>query len=195
MNRENFAAEADSHKERRTVSEIIRKPVFTVVIAVLLICLELAYAISSSGSERMYQRETTLTPAGSRAEEVLDFSDLDDIELPDGTLRIYRLRFSSHSTAIDVRLFPKENEEDAAKEMAERHGEMELVDETGKTVSYASGMIQANQPQVRLDDWESERWACGYTITLPGLNSRPESIGIKTKQGELLRVPMVRQES
>lgn len=195
MNRENLTAQADSHKEHRTVSEIFRRPAFTVIIAVLLICLEMAYAISSAGSDRMYQRETTLTPVTSKAEEILDFSDLDDIDLPDGTLRIYRLRFSAHSTAIDLRLFPKENEEDAAKEMAERHGELELVDETGKTVNYASGMIRASYPEVRLDDWESERWACGYTVTLPGLESRPESIALKTKQGELIRLTMEKPEA
>ncbi|MBR6442398.1 MAG: hypothetical protein IKS46_01815 [Clostridia bacterium] len=118
--------------------------------------------------------------------ETFDFSDLDDSVLPDGILRIYRLSFSAEDTVIDIRLFPEENCREAAEAMAERYGSLELVDGQGSTLAVATA--DNGQPEVRTDDWEAERWACCYTVRAAGMDSVPESIGIMTRQGEILWV-------
>ena len=118
--------------------------------------------------------------------EIYDFSDLDDSVLPDGILRVYRLSFSAEDTVIDIRLFPEENCREAAEAMAERYGSLELVDGQGSALAVATA--DNSQPEVRTDDWETERWACCYTVRAAGMDSVPESIGIMTRQGEILRV-------
>ena len=118
--------------------------------------------------------------------ETFDFSDVEDSVLPDGILRVYQLSFSAENTVIDIRLFPEENCREAAETMAERYGILELVDGQGNTL--AIGMADNSQPEVRTDDWETERWACCYTVRTAGMDSVPESIGIWTRQGEILRV-------
>ena len=124
--------------------------------------------------------------AGMAAAEGSDFSDLDDAVLSDGILRVYRLCFSAEETVIDIRLFPEENCREAAETMAERYGSLELVDGQGSTLAVATD--DSSRPEVRTDDWETERWACCYTIRAAGMDSVPASIGIRTMQGEILRV-------
>ena len=190
MNQENTSGRCESNRRRRTTAETLRKQVIMLLAVLLLIPMETVYAISGSEPDKTAERETIRAAADGKSEEALDFSDLEDIVLQDCTIRVYELRFSADSTTIDLRLFPKDNEEEAAKELAVRYGELELADEQGKTVAPDSGTACDNQPRVQLDDWEGERWACCYTISLPGLESRPVSIGIKTRQGELFRLPL-----
>lgn len=123
---------------------------------------------------------------GTAAAEGYDFSDMDDLPLPDGTLRIYELSFSLQATVIDIRLFPAENCQEAAEEMAQRYGNITLTDGQGKTM--AEIPAEEALPEVGLDDWETERWACSYTVRLEGMDMLPESIGIRTRQGIILRV-------
>ena len=124
--------------------------------------------------------------AGAAAAEVCDFSDLDDIPLSDGAFRIYELSFSPQAAVVDVRLFPAENCQEDAEAMAQRYGALELIDGQGDLL----GVIPADrgQPEVRLDDWETERWACFYTLRLDGMDVLPEKIGIRTRQGVILQV-------
>ncbi len=121
--------------------------------------------------------------AGPAAAEESGFSDMDDIRLSDGILRVYELSFSGQETVISIRMFPEENCQEAAEAMADRYGNLELTDAQGKTV-----MTENIRPEVRTDDWETERWACCYILETAGLDPLPESIGIRTRAGEILRI-------
>ena len=121
--------------------------------------------------------------AGPAAAEESDFSDMDDVRLSDGILRVYELSLSGQKTMISIRLFPEENCKEAAEAMADRYGNLELTDAQGKPV-----MTEDIRPEVRTDDWETERWACCYILETAGLDPLPESIGIRTEAGEILRI-------
>ena len=121
--------------------------------------------------------------AGPAAAEVSDFSDMDDVPLSDGILRVYELSFSGQETVISIRLFPEENCQEAAEAMADRYGSLELTDAQGNPV-----MPEKIRPEVRTDDWETERWACCYMLETAGMDPLPESIGIRTEAGEILRI-------
>ena len=121
--------------------------------------------------------------AGMAAAEICDFSDMDDIPLSDGILRVYEFSFSGQKTVISIRLFPEENCQEAAEAMADCYGNLELTDAQGNPL-----MTETIRPEVRTDDWETERWACSYMLETAGMDLLPESIGIRTEAGEILRV-------
>ena len=120
---------------------------------------------------------------------VYDFSDAKDIELSDCTVHIHRLRFSPLTTIVDISLIPKENSKAAAQELAKRYGPIDLLDENGAPLIYADMDYEFSPNPWATEQWKDNGgWACTYSIEMPGLDAWPESIGIITDQGELLRV-------
>ena len=120
---------------------------------------------------------------------VYDYSAAEDIELSDCTVHIYRLRFSPLTTTVDVSLIPKENSKAAAQELAKRYGPIDLLDENGAPLIYADMDYEFSPNPWVTEQWKDNGgWACTYSIEMPGLEAWPESIGIITDRGELLRV-------
>ena len=161
------------------------------------------FGIEGPSVDDVNLKETAQIPVTFRfstdAKEVYDFSDMEDVPLTDGTLSIRTLRFSPLTTEMDLRLFPKENTKEAAEHMAERYGRnLELTDEQGEPVEWAGIHYDRfdwdYEPHVRLDENEEDRWACCYTVLTAGIDTWPESIGIGTEQGEILRVQIRQPE-
>ena len=104
-------------------------------------------------------------------------------------MHIYRLRFSPLTTIVDVSLIPKENSKAAAQELAKRYGPIDLLDENGAPLIYADMDYEFSPNPWVTEQWKDNGgWACTYSIEMPGLEAWPESIGIITDRGELLRV-------
>lgn len=121
--------------------------------------------------------------------EVYDFSDTADVTLPDCTLHIRHLRFSPLTTLVDISLIPGENSPEAALELAERYGPIELLDENGAPLIFADMDYEFSPYPWATEHWrDNGSWACTYRIEMPGLEVWPESIGLITQQGELLRL-------
>lgn len=161
------------------------------------------FGIEGSSVNDVNLKETAQIPVtfcfNTDTKEVYDFSGMEDVTLTDGTLSIRTLRFSPLTTEMDLRLFPKENTKEAAEQMAERYGRnLELTDEQGKTVEWAGIHYDRfdwdYEPHIRLDEKETNRWACCYTVLTAGIDTWPESIGIGTVQGEILRVQIRQPE-
>lgn len=118
---------------------------------------------------------------------VYDFSDHDSVELDDCTIRIHHLRFSPLMTIVDISLIPKENTQEAAQELVERYGAMDLVDESGQPLKYSSMDYEFSPNPWATEHWkDNECWACTYMIEMPGLQEWPDSISLVTEQGEIL---------
>lgn len=122
-----------------------------------------------------------------------DFSDLEDIELTDCTLRIHQLRFSPLKTVVDISLIPRENSQEAAQKLVERYGTLYLLDEKGEQLDYAEMEYEFSPSPWATEHWHDNGcWACTYCIELPGLQSWPENISLATDQGEVLRINLDR---
>ena len=122
-----------------------------------------------------------------------DFSDLEDIELTDCTLRIHQLRLSPLKTVVDISLIPRENSQEAAQKLVERYGTLNLLDEKGNQLDYAEMEYEFSPSPWATEHWHNnDCWACTYSIELPELQSWPESISLATDQGEVLRVNLGR---
>ena len=118
---------------------------------------------------------------------VYDFSDTDDIALDDCTLRIHHLRFSPLTTIVDISLIPTENTQEAAQELVERYGAIDLADESGEPLNYSSMDYEFSPNPWATEHWkDNECWACTYMIEMPGLQEWPDSISLVTEQGEIL---------
>lgn len=125
---------------------------------------------------------------------VYDFSDVEDVDLSDCTVHIHRLRFSPLTTIVDFSLIPKENSKAAAQALVDRYGPIELLDENDAPLIYSDIDYEFSpNPWVTEHRKENGGWACTYSIEMPGLQVWPESIGITTKQGELLRMNISKQ--
>ena len=120
---------------------------------------------------------------------VYDFSDHDSVELDDCTIRIHHLRFSPLMTIVDISLIPKESTQEAAQELVERYGAMDLVDESGQPLKYSSMDYEFSPNPWVTEHWsENECWACTYRIEMPGLQVWPERIRVVTEHGEILNL-------
>lgn len=120
-----------------------------------------------------------------------DFSDMQDIVLPDCTLHVRRLRFSPLTTIVDISLIPHKNSQTAAQELAKRYGTIELVDENGVPLLFADMDYEYSPlPFVSAHWGDNGCWACTYSVEMPGLQAWPERISLITEQGELLRVSL-----
>lgn len=122
-----------------------------------------------------------------------DFSDLEDIELTDCTLRIHQLRFSPLKTVVDISLIPRENCQEAAQKLVGRYATLNLHDEEGEQLDYAEMEYEFSLSPWATEHWHDNGcWACTYSIELPGLQSWPEIISLATDQEEVLRVNLDR---
>ena len=136
-------------------------------------------------------RETARIPVkftfNTNSAIVYDFSDTDDIALDDCTLRIHHLRFSPLTTIVDISLIPTENTQEAAQELVERYGAIDLADESGEPLNYSSMDYEFSPNPWATEHWkDNECWACTYMIEMPGLQEWPDSISLVTEQGEIL---------
>ena len=121
--------------------------------------------------------------------DVYDFSDTADIALPDCTLSVHKLRFSPLTTVVDISLIPETNSREAAQELVLRYGKMTLLNEQGDPVDYSSMDYLYDQDPWVTENWhENGCWACTYLIEMPGLQTWPQSIDIRTEGGYLLRL-------
>lgn len=118
-----------------------------------------------------------------------DFSDMQDIVLPDCILHVRRLRFSPLTTIVDISLIPRENSQAATQALVKRYGPIDLLDENGAPLIYADMDYEFSPLPFATEHWgDNGCWACTYSVEMPGLKVWPQSIGLITDQGELLRV-------
>lgn len=123
------------------------------------------------------------------AKSVYDFSGTTEVVLSDCTVRIHNIRFSPLTTLVDISLIPEENSKEAAQELVDRYGQIDLLDENEEPVQYSSMDYMDNSTPWVTEHWhDNKQWACTYLVEMPGLEVWPESISITTKNGELLRL-------
>lgn len=92
-------------------------------------------------------------------------------------------------TIVDISLIPKESTQEAAQELVERYGAMDLVDESGQPLKYSSMDYEFSPNPWVTEHWgENECWACTYRIEMPGLQVWPERIRVVTEHGEILNL-------
>ena len=120
--------------------------------------------------------------------QVYDFSNLEEISLPDCTGIIKSLRFSPLTTEVDLFLLPVENTEEAARKLVQKYGNMRFTDEKGDDAVFAQmESMYETAPWASLYEGQ---WRCRYMIRLPGLQEWPKSVGIALQTGEILRVKL-----
>ena len=121
-----------------------------------------------------------------------DFSRTDDVMLEDCTVHVEAFRLSSLETYLDLWLIPRENTEQAARDVAEKYGAYMLTDERGQAVEYSEmDYLASFAPRVTQRDG---RWMCQYQSTMPGLLRFPESVGITAGDIELIRFDLGTEE-
>lgn len=121
-----------------------------------------------------------------------DFSRTDDVMLEECTVHVEAFRLSSLETYLNLWLIPRENTEQAARDVAEKYGAYMLTDERGQTVEYSEMDYMASfAPRVTQRDG---RWMCQYQSTMPGLLRFPESVRITAGDTELIRFDLGTEE-
>jgi len=121
-----------------------------------------------------------------------DFSQMPDVILEDCMLRVEEFRLSTLETALNIRLVPQENTQEAAQMLAEKYGAHLLMDDAGMPVEYsAMDYLASDRPYVTQINGQ---WVYRYLSKMPGLLRFPESIGFAAEVGELFRVELMSAE-
>lgn len=106
-------------------------------------------------------------------------------ELADCTAEVLQFRVTPLTTAIHVHLLPAENNESAARALADSYGAFNLTDESGTSVTYSQmDAMFGVGPSVRQKDGQ---WFCCHWEEMPGLQTFPASIGFTVQIGDLFR--------
>ncbi len=119
-----------------------------------------------------------------------DYSGTADIEREDCTVHIEKVRFSALSTQVTFLMIPKENTREAAEALLNRYGSWWLTDGQGNKIDPAlyEKMSHREPDMWVVENWyEQSGWACACLAEFSGLDPWPESVGIVTDAGELIR--------
>lgn len=115
----------------------------------------------------------------------IDFSGEPGLSLPDCTVQVARFRLTPLETYFDLRLIPAENTQEAARALADAHGEWALTDGNGQRVEFSEmDTLYHLYPRVTQLDGQ---WLCRYDESLPGLLHFPECVVFRTQAGEAAR--------
>lgn len=117
-----------------------------------------------------------------------DFSGA-QADFEDFTVNAASFQLTPLRTYLDVRLLPRENNESAARALAESCGPYTLTDDQGEPVVYSDmDYCSSLLPYVTCMDGQ---WVCRYLIDMPGLLTFPDRVGFTIQTGELLSFPLV----
>lgn len=122
---------------------------------------------------------------------VYDFSGVEVPRLRDAWVHVKTFRFSPLTCQADVYLIPYINDTHVNVEhdsylMYKEYGNAVLTDENGQELSYSDPYWHSGGMHCFIDK-EDDEWCVRYSFTLPGLETLPESIGLTTKEGDLVR--------
>ena len=141
-----------------------------------------------------HMKETARIPVTVRFDatgvKAWDYSGTADIEREDCTVHFEAVRFSPLSTRITFLLIPKENTPEAARALLERYGSWWLTDGQGNRIEpVLYEKMTHNEPEMQAaDGWNGQYGQiCACRADFSGLEPWPESVGIVTEAGELIR--------
>ena len=122
---------------------------------------------------------------------VYDFSGVEVPRLRDAWVNVKTFRFSPLSCQVDVYLVPYINDTHVNVEhdsylMFQEYGKAVPTDENGHELTYSDTYWSSGGYHCFIDK-EGDEWCVRYSFTMPGLETLPESIGLTTKEGDLVR--------
>lgn len=141
------------------------------------------------GDERSHLQESARIRVAfsfdASAAIAFDFSGEPGLSLPDCTVQVACFRLTPLETYFDLRLIPAENTQEAARALADAHGEWALTDGNGQRVEF-SEMDTLYSLYPRVTQLEGQ-WLCRYDESLPGLLHFPGCVVFRTRAGEAAR--------
>ncbi len=139
-------------------------------------------------------RETARIPVtvtfDAGAPKVWDYSGTADIGRGDCTVHFEKARFSPLTTQLTFLLIPKEDTREAAQALRDRYGSWWLADGRGERIEpVLYEKMSHSEPDLWVvQDWPGTKgWAVVCQACFAGLEPRPDSVGLATEQGELVR--------
>lgn len=144
--------------------------------------------------DELHLTETTLTVRFTFDADtctVYDFSGVEVPRLRDAWVHVKTFRLSPLSCRVDVYLIPYINDTHVNNEhdsylMYQEYGKAVLTDENGNELTYTDIFWSSGGMHCFMD-MEGDEWCVRYSVTLPGLETLPGSIGLTTREGDIVR--------